>query len=169
MQPPASRSEPLKHQPKFELPARHRYAGKSGNEMVAHVLKHRADELGKWREEHKAKLNFGTHNTAEETNRYAALLFALKEVFADNPKAPPMIEGVEFALHFKHSNPKPLCRKIPKLTVEQKEEYSKQALSMLVNGIIEFSDSDWATVPVFAPKKDGGIRTALDYRISIPE
>ena len=35
---------------------------------------------------------------------------------------------------------------------------------MLVNGIIEFSDSDWATVPVFAPKKDGGIRTVLDYR-----
>ena len=73
-----------------------------------------------------------------------------------------MIEGVEFALHFKHSNPKPLCRKIPKLTVEQKEEYSKQTLPILVNGIIEFSDSDWATVPVFAPKKGGGIRTALD-------
>ena len=97
VQPPASRSEPLKHQPKFELPARNRYAGKLGNEMVAHVLKNRVDELCKWREEHKAELNFGTHNTAEEINRYAALLFALKEVFADNPKAPPMIEGVEFA------------------------------------------------------------------------
>ena len=33
-----------------------------------------------------------------------------------------------------------------------------------MNEIIEFSDSDWSTVPVFAPKKDGGIRTALDYR-----
>ena len=74
VQPPASKSEPLKHQPKFELPTRHRYAGKSGNEMVAHVLKHRADELCKWREEHKAILNFGTHNTAEEIKRYTALL-----------------------------------------------------------------------------------------------
>ena len=75
-----------------------------------------------------------------------------------------MIKRAEFALHFKHRNPKPLCRKIPKLTVEKKEEYNKQALSMLVNCIIEFSDSDWATVPVFAPKKDVGITTALDYR-----
>ena len=89
---------------------------------------------------------------------------ALKEVFADNPKAPPMIEGVGFALYFQHDDRKPHCRRVSKLTMEQKADYSKQALSMLVNGIIEFSDSDWAIVPVFAPKKDGGIRTALDCR-----
>ena len=47
---------------------------------------------------------------------------------------------------------------------------SKDCLQMLVNEIIEFSDSDWATVPVFAKKQDlpygtsGGVRMALDYR-----
>jgi hypothetical protein len=35
---------------------------------------------------------------------------------------------------------------------------------MLVNGILEFSESDWATVPVFARKKCGGFRMAIDYR-----
>ena len=85
-QPSASRSEPLKHQPKFELPARHRYAGRSGNEMVAHVREQRSDELCKWREEHKAKLNFGTHNTAEEANRYAALLFASEKYLLTIPR-----------------------------------------------------------------------------------
>ena len=36
--------------------------------------------------------------------------------------------------------------------------------TMLRNGIIRFSSSDWAAVPVFAKKKDGGIRYAIDLR-----
>ena len=35
---------------------------------------------------------------------------------------------------------------------------------MLANRIIEYSDSEWATLPVFAKKKDGSLRTAIDYR-----
>ena len=36
--------------------------------------------------------------------------------------------------------------------------------AMLANHIIEYSDSEWATLPVFAKKKDGTLRTAIDYR-----
>ena len=105
----------------------------------------------------------------EGEQRYIQLLLALQEVFAENPKAPPMIQGVEHALHFRDRDPKPICRRLPRLSPQQKETFSKETMQMLVNGIIEFSTSDWATVPVFAPKKDakGGwtaIRTAIDYR-----
>ena len=36
--------------------------------------------------------------------------------------------------------------------------------TMLKNGIIRFSSSDWAAVPVFAKKKDGSLRYAIDLR-----
>ena len=35
---------------------------------------------------------------------------------------------------------------------------------MLANVIIEHSDSERATLPVFAKQKDGTLRTAIDYR-----
>ena len=40
----------------------------------------------------------------------------------------------------------------------------KETDVMLKNGIIRFSCSDWATVPVFAKKKDGKLRYAIDLR-----
>ena len=36
--------------------------------------------------------------------------------------------------------------------------------TMLKNGIIRFSESDWACVPVFAKKKDDGLRYTIDLR-----
>ena len=41
---------------------------------------------------------------------------------------------------------------------------NKELTSMLANHIIQHSDSEWATLPVFAKKKDGTLRTAIDYR-----
>ena len=40
----------------------------------------------------------------------------------------------------------------------------KQITELLKNYKIQFSDSDWATKPVFAKKKDGGLRLAIDHR-----
>ena len=40
----------------------------------------------------------------------------------------------------------------------------KELIGMLANYIIEYSDSEWATLPVFAKKKDGTLTTAIDYR-----
>ena len=35
---------------------------------------------------------------------------------------------------------------------------------MLANHIVQYSASEWATLPVFAKKKDGTLRFAIDYR-----
>ena len=69
-----------------------------------------------------------------------ALLYALRDSFAENPRAPPVINGIEFALHFKEDNPRPMCRKLPRLSIKEKEHMSKDALQMLINDVIEFSD-----------------------------
>ena len=137
--------------------------------MVEHVQKYRMRECEQWYEDNAAKLTFGEQLSESDKKRYVALLFALKDIFAENPKAPPLVKGVQHALYFKDQDPVPLSRKLPKLSPQQKEVFSKETMAMLINGIIEFSTSEWATVPVFAPKKDaeGGwtrIRTAIDYR-----
>ena len=54
-----------------------------------------------------------------------ALLYALRDVFAENPKAPQVANGIEFALHFKVDNPPPMCRKLPRLSIKEGEHMSK--------------------------------------------
>ena len=44
--------------------------------------------------------------------------------------------------------------KVPRLSPAQMEHMEKETMEMLRNYIIQFSDSEWATRPVFA-KKNG--------------
>ena len=156
-----ARSEAISHEPAFDLPDHHPMHGKSGVEMVKWVLQHEAEEMRAWRTKHGEKLRFGKNLQAEETEEMTTLLYALRDVFAENPKAPAVTNGTEFALE---DSPRPMCRKLPRLSIKEKEHMSKDALQMPINDVIEFSDSDWATVPVFAKKADGSLRFAIDYR-----
>ena len=92
------------------------------------------------------------------------LLFAYRELFITNTSAPPAIEGIEYALCFRENDPIPVRRPIPRLSPLQLESMDKQTADLLRNYMIQFSDSDWATCPVFTKKKDGGMRMAIDYR-----
>ena len=67
-------------------------------------------------------------------------------------------------LYFRHEDPMPVRRKQPRLSPEQMEFMDKDTQTMLKHHIIEFSDSEWATAPVFARKKDGQLRYCCDYR-----
>ena len=48
---------------------------------------------------HHKKLNFGKKLTKPGKQELGYLLYALREVFAVSPKAPPAVEGIEYALH----------------------------------------------------------------------
>ena len=50
------------------------------------------------------------------------------------------------------------------LAPELEGEFRKQTSAMIESGVLEPSKSSFASVPVFAPKKDGGWRLCLDYR-----
>jgi hypothetical protein len=71
---------------------------------------------------------------------------------------------IEHALYFKHNNPKPHRRPLPQLSLTEMLYMSKEIATMLANHIIQYSDSEWSTLPVFAKKKDGTLRFAIDYR-----
>ena len=50
------------------------------------------------------------------------------------------------------------------LAPDLEEEFRKQSKAMIDSGVLEPSKSPFASVPVFAKKKDGGWRLCLDYR-----
>ena len=100
----------------------------------------------------------------EEREEYNKMLFQCRALFDANPKAPAAVKGVECALYLKDSNVKPRARPVPRLSLQEWKHMEKETDVMLKNGIIRFSCSDWAAVPVFAKKKDGTLRYAIDLR-----
>jgi hypothetical protein len=109
-------------------------------------------------------IEYGPKLTRVELRELQVLCFVFKDIFSINPKAPPEIKGIEHALYFKTNNPKPHRRPLPKLSLKELQHMDTELSGMLTNDIIEHSDSEWATLPVFAKKKDGTLRTAIDYR-----
>ena len=71
-----------------------------------------------------------------------ALLYGYQELFISNPKAPPPIDGIEYALYFRNNDPIPVRMKVPRLSPAQIEHMEKETMEMLRNYIIQFSDSE---------------------------
>lgn len=71
------------------------------------------------------------------------------------------------------TNSKPIC--LPPRHIPQKyhEALDGEIEKMMRDGVISPSASPWCTYPVLAPKKDGGIRVAIDYRrlnsVTVPD
>lgn len=147
-------------------------ACKTGDELVELWTKVLSEETSQIAAEFKEwfttgagkGLTFGDQLDDRETHRYKILCFAFRELFLDNPKAPPEIEGIEHALYFKPGDHKPHRRALPQLSRPELEHMSKDLAVMLANHIVQYSASEWATLPVFAKKKDGTLRFAIDYR-----
>jgi len=123
-----------------------------------------------WKDTIANTFGWGEGISNEMKTRFINVLYQFKDVFSVNPKAPPAIKGVECALYFREQNPTPFYRPPPRLSPEEAKYMDSETDMMLRNGIITFSDSEWATVPVFAKKKpnaDGtsqGLRYAIDFR-----
>ena len=109
-------------------------------------------------------IEYGDKLTPAELRQLKVLTFAFKDIFSINPKAPPEVKGIEHALYFKTGNPRPHRRPIPQMSIDKLKHMDNEIATMLANHIIQHSDSEWSTLPVFARKKDGTFRTAIDYR-----
>ena len=121
-------------------------------------------EYHEWLQTTSKQFNFGEELLEQEKDDITLLLFAYRELFIEDTSAPPAIDGIEFALYFRENDPMPVRRPMPRLSPLQLEEMDKQVTNLLKNYLIQFSDSDWATGPVFAKKKGGALRMAIDYR-----
>ena len=167
----AIRQTTVRHKPETALPKHDIRGKKSGNELVRiwemSIKNNKGirDQFNSWLNTGPGKLmQFGSKLDERELRELQVLCFAFNDIFSANPKAPPEIKGIEHALYFKTNNPKPHRRPIPRLSMPELEHMNKELTSMLANHIIQHSDSEWATLPVFAKKKDGTLRTAIDYR-----
>ena len=89
-----------------------------------------------------------------EKEEYLQFLFQFREVFDTNPKAPKEIKGVECALCFRDAHVLPRAIPVPRLTPQEWKHMESETDTMLKSGIVRFSESNWACVPVFAKKKD---------------
>jgi hypothetical protein len=110
------------------------------------------------------KGTFGESLKPERKVQLHKLHYVFQKLFSLNPKAPPPVKGVEFRLIFKTNDPIPWCQPVPRLSPSELSHMDKDTRMMLANDIIEYSDSEWATAPVFAKKKDGTLRYAINYK-----
>ena len=117
----------------------------------------------KWEKDVGSTFKFGDISK-DERKKYLQVLFNFQELFDRDPKSPKAIKGVECALDFKVQNPRARARPVPRLSPAEWKYMEQETNTMFKNGIIELSQSDWAAVPVFAKKKDGGLRFACDLR-----
>ena len=70
--------------------------------------------------------------------------------------------------HFDHEidtrDSKPIKQQMGRIPLQFKDEEEACTQKMLDEGVIQDSNSDWVSPPVFIRKKDGTIRYAIDYR-----
>ena len=161
----------IRHKPEAALPSHDIRGAKSGSELIkiweSAILNSATvrQQYEQWTKEGPGSgIEYGPKLTRVELRELQVLCFVFKDIFSINPKAPPEIKGIEHALYFKTNNPKPHRRPLPKLSLKELQHMDTELTCMLSNHIIEHSDSEWATLPVFAKKKDGTLRTAIDYR-----
>ena len=68
---------------------------------------------------------------------------------------------------------KPVAPRMHRFSPEQHEAADRQVADLLERGLVEESNSEWATSMVLVKKKDGGWRAAIDYRglnaVTVPD
>ena len=85
------------------------------------------------------------------------------DVFAEHDLDIGCFESIEHEIDTQDAKPiKQQMRRIP-IQFENEEESCIQ--KMIDAGVMQKSNSDWASPPVFIRKKDGSIRYAIDYRL----
>ena len=168
----ALRQTTVRHKPTTSLPEHDIRGTKTGKELVQiwrrrmKANKQVSDQLTSWYSVGPgSQIKFGDKLDENELNDLKVLCFAFKDIFSINPKAPPEAKGIEHALYFKSDSPRPHRRPIPQLSQQEMSCMDKELSAMLANHIIQYSDSEWATLPVFAKKKDNTLRVAIDYRM----
>ena len=95
-----------------------------------------------------------------------AVLDEYEDVFPKDlpPGFPPIRKGHKFKIELEDDAP-PVHRPLYKLSPLELAEAKKQIVYMFKHGFIRPSDSPYGAPVLFAPKKDGGLRFRIDYRL----
>ena len=143
----ASRNTTVRHKPKTRLNSKDKRENENGEQTVARVRKKirtdnkYKDRYDKWCREIAKQFSYGEELEEGRKQELLALLYGYQELFISNPKAPPPIDGIEYALYFRNNDPIPVRMKVPRLSPAQMEHMEKETMEMLRNYIIQFCNA----------------------------
>ena len=148
----SSKQTTVRHKAETNLPHHDLRGAKSGEELIKiweDMMKNNSkirDQFTSWNNSGIGKLiQYGQKLSKQELRDLQVLCFAFRDIFSENPKAPPEVKGVEHALYFRCNDPKPHRRPIPNLSRQELAHMDKELAAMLANHITQYSDSDWST------------------------
>ena len=98
----------------------------------------------------------------EQTSKLRVLLTRYADVFASNDTDLGCFPGIKHKIDT--GNAKPIRQPMRRTQMGFEQEERKHLESMLRNGVIQPSMSEWASPPVLVRRKDGGVRWCIDYR-----
>ena len=107
-------------------------------------------------------VNVGSQLTAEQIEQLSTVLQANKNAFSLNGEIG--VTDVHYHEIELLPNAEPFAEPLRRRALVQIEETRKQVNKMLDEGIIEESDSPWASAYVLARKKNGEYRLCIDFR-----
>ena len=99
---------------------------------------------------------------SEQRKSIAALLALFGDVFAEHEYDLGHFDVLQHEI--KLHDPKPFKERMRRTPLCFQEEEEKTLNHMIKVGVIQESDSEWASAPVLVRKKDGSLRYCIDFR-----
>jgi hypothetical protein len=120
-----------------------------------------------WSMVHVNAVETGLSTTNKQDQKLNAdwqrLISKYQDVFPEEHPGIPPPRQVELKIELEEGA-KPVSKPVYKLSPAEKDELKAQTELLLENGLICPSVSPWGAPVLLTPKKDGGLRTCLDYR-----
>ena len=117
------------------------------------------DDVPSWKEDGGSECMVSEQLDTEQREQLEVLLQKYQDVFKSKPGKTKAIK------HFIHTaDSRPVKQRPYRLPHAYWEEVKQELREMLAEGVIEPSQSDWASPIVLVRKKDGSIRLCVDYR-----
>ena len=126
--------------------------GKSGKQIVLHVLEHQLAELDAWLKDKELSIEEGL--PTEEKRSLRAIAFAFRDAFSWSKK-PGKMRGVEFNIDFKEPFDTPFKERIRRCSPAESAAQIAGVKKMLECDVIGRSNSPWASNVVMVKKKVG--------------
>ena len=117
------------------------------------------DDIPSWRENGGSKFTVSEKLTTEQRRQLEVLLKKFQDVFQ---KKPGKTKAIQHFIYTTENNP--VKQQPYRLPHAYWEEVKQEVKDMLAEGVIEPSQSDWASPIVLVRKKDGSMRLCVDYR-----
>ena len=124
-------------------------------------------EYEQWLQENLKHISIGEEGdemAEEQKDEYRRLVFAYREVLADNPKKPGILPGIFHKIVTTLPSLVPWHEQMRRCSPKEEEVKLAEVDMLLENGLVEVANSPFNNNLVLVKKKDGSMRTCVDFR-----